>query len=448
MFIEIFTSMLCLCLLILVIYLISYIKKQRTDFSADIISKKIADEERHEIREQFSSLSDMTMRNVSLISKDTKQSVDSLNSSIERMMRSQKLENEANASRQSEGNANLRREIVSQFSELNNISVRTMAEISGINQKNMAELKQSVESRLGEIVENNDNALLLMRQAVENKLTEGISSGLEVSFKSVNSQLEQLYSSIGQMQSLTADVVDLKKILGNVKQRGNWGEMQLGNLIADILAPNQFEKEKMLTKGERARVDYAIKLPDDNGGEVWLPVDSKFPMDKYNAVISASESGNTEAYASAVSALKNSAAESAKSIASKYILPPETTDFAIMFVPSEGLYAMLYDDGFAYSIQSKYRVILSGPSSFSALLSSIHTAFRSFAIRKNSDELYKLLGSVKKSFEIFKNDLDSATKSLITAQSKLEKVSQSTGRISKKLYDIEENQLSESVETE
>ena len=390
---------------------------------------------RRELTQQFSILGEMHSKTSAAAAQETRKNIELLRSEMEQNRRDSELRQRLLQDRMEKQNlenaANLRQEVVSQFAGLNEISLKTMSEISQRNDRSMGELKGTIEQNL-----------LQMRETVEKRLSESISTGLEGSFKSVSSQLEQVYLGLGQMQNLTSDILDLKKVLGNVKNRGSWGEMQLGNLLSDMLAPGQFEREKMLGKG-RSRVDFAIRLPGEDSSNVFLPVDSKFPLDKYNAVLIASETG--ENYKEAMTELKNATQESAKSIGSKYILPPETTDFAVMFVPSEGLFSLLAAEGMLDLLRQKYHVLLAGPSTFSALLSAIQTGFRSLAIRKNSEEIFRLLGEFKKTFGNFEKELEQAIRSLNAAQNNLEKLNRSSGKLSTELTRIEE--LGENTET-
>lgn len=397
---------------------------------------------RQEISTNFSSLGNLTARNMAALSGETKKSLSELKDELAQSRRNAELNQRLAADLMQKQGMEMRSEIVAQFTGLNEISLNASREMAQQNLQSISELKKTVEQNLSEIERKNEAALNLMRETVEKKLSESINTGLESSFKSVSTQLEQVYTSLGQMQNLTSDILDLKKVLGNVKNRGSWGETQLGNIISDMLAPNQYEKEKMLSRN-RDRVDYAIRLPGEDGSGIWLPVDSKFPLDLYYAVQTAAETG--EGYQKAMSELKNSALESAKSI-SKYVMPPETTDFAVMFVPSEGLFAALAADGLIYEMRTKHKVILAGPSTFCALLSSIQTGFRSLAIRKNSEEIFRLLGKVKKSFEQYQKDLEQASRSLIAAQNNLDKVSRSSGRLSGELLKIEELDSAEAKE--
>ena len=449
---ETIITILCIFISTAVIIAAVILKKGRSDDSSimrniddrfDILEKRNDENsinERRELVSHFNTLGEMNARTNAALSADTAKSIENLRTSIEKSSHMMEDRNRLQAENLIKANNDtssaLRNEIITQFSALSDISLKQSREMAESNSKLISELKSSVENELAEITKRNDQALKQMRETVETRLSDSINTGLETSFKSVSAQLEQVYTSIGHMQSLTSDILDLKKVLGNIKNRGSWGEMQLGTLIADMLAPGQYEKEKMLSKN-RDRVDYAVRLPSEDSEPVWLPVDSKFPMDKYAAVVAASEKGLTDEYQKAVIQVRTAASESARSISSKYILPPETTDFAVMFIPSEGLFSIIANEGLIPELRQKFKVIVAGPSTFSALLSTIQSGFRSFALRKNSEQIYRLLEQVRKSFDIFQKELEQAGRSLNSAQSSIERVSRSSGRLSSELSKVE-----------
>ncbi len=449
---ETIITILCIFISTAVIIAAVILKKGRSDDSSimrniddrfDILEKRNDENsinERRELVSHFNMLGEMNARTNAALSADTAKSIENLRTSIEKSSHMMEDRNRLQAENLIKANNDtssaLRNEIITQFSALSDISLKQSREMAESNSKLISELKSSVENELAEITKRNDQALKQMRETVETRLSDSINTGLETSFKSVSAQLEQVYTSIGHMQSLTSDILDLKKVLGNIKNRGSWGEMQLGTLIADMLAPGQYEKEKMLSKN-RDRVDYAVRLPSEDSEPVWLPVDSKFPMDKYAAVVAASEKGLTDEYQKAVIQVRTAASESARSISSKYILPPETTDFAVMFIPSEGLFSIIANEGLIPELRQKFKVIVAGPSTFSALLSTIQSGFRSFALRKNSEQIYHLLEQVRKSFDIFQKELEQAGRSLNSAQSSIERVSRSSGRLSSELSKVE-----------
>ncbi len=276
-------------------------------------------------------------------------------------------------------------------------------------------IRTAVEQRLTAI--QTDNALKLeqMRATVDEKLQATLETRIAQSFKSVSEQLEQVYKGLGEMQSLATGVGDLKKLLSGSKTRGILGEQQLSAILEQIMAPDQYQ-ENVATTGTTERVEFAIKLPGDDESPVWLPIDAKFPIDPYNRLLDAYENG-TETTAAA-NELKSMIKQAAKSIRDKYLQPPATTDFGIMFLPTEGLYAEVLRLDITAELQSVYKVIVAGPTTMAALLNSLQMGFRTLAIQKRSSEVWQVLNNVKTEFGKF-NDV------LMKAQDRLRMTSES-----------------------
>ena len=262
------------------------------------------------------------------------------------------------------------------------------------------------------------------------------------SFKQVSERLEQVHRGLGEMQTLATGVGDLKKVLTNVKTRGGWGEVQLGALLEQILTPSQFERN-VRTKNESSEwVEYGIKLPgrgEDHDSVVWLPVDSKFPIEDYQRLVEAQERADLIALEESTKALRQHVLQSAKDIASKYLNPPITTDFAIMFVPTEGLFAeIIRQPGVFEELQHKYRVVLAGPTTFAALLNSLQMGFRTLTIQKQSSEVWRILGQVKTEFAKFGDSLDAVKKKLHEASNKMDDVGRRSRAVERQLRNVEE----------
>ena len=331
-----------------------------------------------------------------------------------------------------------RGEIMAQFKHLNQISLNTMSSISNNTRHELQEMRNTVDKKLYELQLSNEKRLGELREMVGASLSKTVSEGLDSSFQSVSTQLDRVSRSIGEMRALTADIADLRSILANVKNRGTWGEVQLGAIIADILAPSQYEEQFSL--GTREMVDFAVKLPG-NGDPIYLPIDSKFPMDKYQAVVLAESSGDQDAIALTKKALVAEIIKQAKSISTKYIVPGRTTDYAILFVPSEGLYALLASLNLAFRLQREYRVLLAGPSSLASLLNSLQLGFRSMAIEQRSGEILQLFGAVKKSFGAFTESLESVRKSIRAADNNLAKAEDRSRSIERSLAKVDDSDL-------
>lgn len=325
-----------------------------------------------------------------------------------------------------------------------------LGEVIERNEGRMEQIKDTIEKRLESIQKDNSEKLEKMRATVDEKLHETLERRLGESFKQVREQLDQVHKGLGEMQSLAIGVGDLKKVLQNVKTRGMWGEVQLGNLLEDILTPEQFEKNVATKNGSADRVEFAIKIPakDDKIKTIWLPIDAKFPLEDYQSLIDASEKGDVESIARLSKALEMRVKSEAKDISDKYIDPPHTTDFAILFLPNEGLFAeVLRRPGFVDNLRRDYKVVVTGPTTVAALLSSLQVGFRALAIEKRSSEVWSVLAAVKKEFVTFGDILDKTHKKLEEAASTIEKASSKSRTIERKLGKVQELPSSEVIET-
>ncbi len=289
------------------------------------------------------------------------------------------------------------------------------------NEQKLSQIRETVEKRLDSIREQNNRKLDEMRTIVTEKLNKTIDSRMTESFKIVNDRLEQVYKGLGEMQSLASGVGDLKKVLSNVKTRGILGEIQLGAILREILSPEQYEENAAVKPGSRNVVEYAVKLPSGSGF-VYLPIDSKFPGDTYAALKDAYETGDPAVIEAAAKSLVRTIRLEAKDIHDKYIAPPSTTDFAIMFLPFEGLYAEAVNRGLIEQLQREYKVNIAGPSTMAALLNSLQMGFRTLAIEKRSNEVWKLLEDVSAEFDTFERSLTAAQEKIRSADNEIEKL--------------------------
>jgi len=301
------------------------------------------------------------------------------------------------------------------------------------------QLRATLYERLTEIQTDTARKLEEMRKTVDEKLHATLEQRLGESFKQVSDRLEQVHRGLGEMQTLASGVGDLKRVLTNVKIRGTWGEVQLGALLEQVLTPDQYAKNVCTVPNSRDLVEFAIKLPGKADGiPVWLPVDAKFPVEDYQRLMDAQDKADIEQMEIAAKALENRIKQEAKTIRDKYIEPPHTTDFGILFLPTEGLYAeVLRRPGLADFIQREYRVIVSGPTSFAALLNSLQMGFRTLAIEHRSSEIWTLLGEVKTEFGKFGDVIDATQKKLEDASKHFEKVGLRTRAINRKLKGVE-----------
>ncbi len=305
-------------------------------------------------------------------------------------------------------------------------------------EEKLEKIRETVEGRLLYMQKDNAEKLEKMRVTVDEKLQGTLEQRLGESFKIVNDRLESVYKGLGEMQNLAQGVGDLKKIFTNVKARGTWGEIELGNILEEYMTPDQYIKSAKTKPNATEFVEFAIKLPGKGDGEsVLLPVDSKFPVEDYKRLVDSEELGDVDAINDARKSLENSIKLFAKDIHDKYIETPYTTDFGIMFLPTESLYCeVLKNTALIETLSQKYRVVVSGPTTFVALLNSLQMGFRTLAIEKRSSEVWSLLGTVKSEFEKFGDLLDKTNKKLQEIGNTMAKASTKTRVIQRKLKDV------------
>lgn len=306
------------------------------------------------------------------------------------------------------------------------------------NEQKLENIRQTVQKQLMHIQEDNNKQIDEMRETVDKKLQQTLEEKMTQSFALVNERLEQVYKGLGEMQTLASGVGDLKKVLSNVKTRGILGEIQLGSILNEILSPAQYEENVVTKKGTKNVVEFAVKLPADNDKFIYLPIDSKFPGDSYSALRDAIDAGDKEKINLAAKQLVATIKSEAKDIRDKYIDPPNTTDFAIMFLPFEGLYCEVVNRGLVEILQRDYKVNVAGPSTMAALLNSLQMGFKTLAVQKRSTEVWKILSEVKKEFDTFNSVLENTQNRLKQANDELEKlVGVRTRQIQRKLKDVQ-----------
>lgn len=315
-------------------------------------------------------------------------------------------------------------------------------ELTESNKAGIDKLRSTIDTQLKYLQESNEKKLDQMRQTVDEKLQSTLEKRLSESFKLVSERLEAVQHGLGEMQNLATGVGDLKRVLTNVKARGTWGEVQLGSLLEQILTPDQYDKNVNIKTGSMESVEYAVRLPgkdDTVDSSVWMPIDSKFPQEDYLRLVEAADAADIDAVQKATAALIRSVHGSAKEIRDKYIEPPKTTDFAIMFLPTEGLYAeVLRQPGQVEKIQQDYRVVIAGPTTLSAILNSLRIGFRTLAIEKRSSEVWKVLAAVKTEFGKFGDVLSRVKKQLDTASNTIDQTGVRTRAMARKLREVEE----------
>jgi DNA recombination protein RmuC len=313
-----------------------------------------------------------------------------------------------------------------------------LAALTTEHEKRMGEVRATLEAKLGAMQQDNAAKLEQMRATVDEKLHATLETRLGESFKLVSDRLEAVQRGLGEMQSLASGVGDLKRVLTNVKRRGTFGEVQLGALLEDMLTAEQYASNVATVPGSSERVEFAIRMPgQDDGEHVLLPIDAKFPVEDYQRLLDAQEVADADAASAAGRALENRVRDEAKRIHSKYVAPPHTTDFAVLYLPTEGLYAeVIRRPGLFETLQREHRVTVAGPTTLSALLNSLQMGFRTLAIAKRSSEVWKILGAVKNEFGKFGMVLDKTRKQLDAARNSIDSAGVRTRAIERQLRDV------------
>lgn len=341
----------------------------------------------------------------------------------------------------------LREEIVNSMTKISNLQEnkfdifsKQLTVLTQTNEQKLDKMRETVEGRLKSLQEDNTKKLDQMRETVDEKLHATLEKRLGDSFKLVSERLEQVHKGLGEMQTLAVGVGDLKKVLSNVKTRGILGEIQLGNILEQLLTPDQYDKNVATKKGSRENVEYAVKFPgkDDYGEIVYLPLDSKFPLEDYHSLVDAYEHGEHAVIEKAAKFLEDTIKKCARDIRDKYIDPPYTTDFGILFLPVEGLYAeVVRRPALLEILQRDFKIMIAGPTTLSAFLNSLQMGFRTLAIEKRSSEVWGLLGAVKTEFGKFGAILERTHKQLQTASNTIEDAAKKSRTIERKLKNVQ-----------
>ncbi len=371
-----------------------------------------------------------------------------------------RLEIARNREESAVGSRHLREEVVSQITGLTRLNEQKLDSIRASLDKNLVSLAQTsdqklerirgsmelqldnlrktVEERLQFLQEENSKKLEQMRLTVDEKLHTTLEKRLGDSFKLVSDKLESVHKGLGEMQSLAAGVGDLKRVLTNVKTRGSWGEVQLGNLLDQILTPEQYSKNVATRKGSRDHVEFALKLPGKTDEMIFLPMDAKFPLEDYQRLLDAQDQANPQIVEEIGKTLEEKIKIQARNIKDKYLDPPHTTDFGVMFLPVEGLYAeVLRRPGLCDSLQREYRVVVMGPTTIAAFLNSLQMGFRTLAIEQRAGEVWNLLGAVKTEFGTFGELLDRTHKQLQATSNSIEGAARKTRTIERRLKEVQ-----------
>jgi DNA recombination protein RmuC len=317
---------------------------------------------------------------------------------------------------------------------------QTLARLTESNAARMGEVRATLEAKIKDLQADNGARLEEMRKTVDEKLHATLESRLSASFQQVSERLERVHQGLGEMQQLALGVGDLKRVLTNVKTRGTWGEVQLEMLLEQVLTPEQYAKNVETIAGSGARVEFALKLPGqvEGGAPVWMPIDAKFPKEQYERLLEAADRADADGVALAGRELERAVRGEAKTISEKYVSPPHTTDFAILFLPTEGLYAeVMRRPGLADELQRLHRISIAGPSTLSALLNSLQMGFRTLALEKRSSEVWQVLGAVKTEFAKFGDVLAATKLTLERAAKNIESAETRSRQMARKLKSVE-----------
>ena len=403
------------CILSLVTLFIVLSKKNQTDNT-----QEIANSVRHEISVQNSAL---------------RQELNAQTQSSIKNMGDMLLENQRSFSQSQSERMSSLEDRMNSFSRQNNDNLE---QIRQTVDRQLTANRETMEKRMDVMQAENGKKLDEMRKTVDERLEKSLEDKMNKSFALVSQRLEQVYKGLGEMQNLATGVGDLKKVLSNVKTRGILGEIQLGSILSEILSPEQYAENVATKKGSKNVVEFAVKLPAKDDGFIWLPIDSKFPGDTYTTLREAIENGDKAQIDLAAKTLITTIKNEAKDISSKYIDPPNTTEFAIMFLPFEGLYSEVVNRGMVEVLQRDYKVNIAGPSTMAALLNSIQMGFKTLAVQRRSAEVWQVLGGVKKEFDNFAKVLESTQRKLDQANKDLDTlVGVRTRQIQRKLKDVE-----------
>jgi len=427
---------------------------------------KAARGQRQELTEAFKTFGDSVVQRMMDVASMQKGQLDAFSSQLASFAKASGERLDGVRAESATGAKQLREEVIAALKGITEVTTKTMGELANVqkaqleamssaigklsdsNEKKLEAVRVTVEGKLQSMQIDNAKQLDQMRQTVDEKLQGTLEKRLGESFKQVSERLEQVHKGLGEMQTLATGVGDLKKVLTNVKTRGTWGEVQLGALLEQVLNPDQFATN-VATKDGGERVEFAIKLPGqgaDKDETVWLPIDAKFPVEDYQRLVEAQERADVEAVEAAGKQLENRVKACAGDICGKYLNPPKTTDFGILFLPIEGLFAeVIRRTGLAEVIQRECRVVIAGPTTLWSILSSLQMGFRTLAIQKRSSEVWNLLAAVKTEWTKYGDVLDAVQKKLTQASDTIEKAKARSRAVGRKLKDVQELPVGEAT---
>lgn len=427
-----------LLVIVIVLLIINiFISTRKEEVNMGKISENIEnkfDNMQKSFKEEFYTNREESRRNEQDNRQEIKVSIDSMTSSISRHIMN------LSTLQQNQFDINSKN-LENTLNSFNENMIKSLDNLSQLQNEKLSQLKETTEEKFTELTKSTEENLEKMRVTVDEKLQSTLEKRLGESFKMVNDRLEQVYKGLGEMQTLANGVGDLKKVLSNVKTRGVLGEIQLERILEQFLAQEQYDKNVITKKGSRETVEFAIKLPgkDELKETIYLPIDAKFPLDIYNKLVDAYEEGNQNNIDITSKELEKFIRKSAKDIRDKYIDPPNTTEFGILFLPTEGLYAeVIKRQQLVEDLQRNYKINITGPTTLIALLNSLQMGFKTLAIERHSSEVWKVLGAVKTEFSKFETVLNAAQTKLNQASSEIDKlVGTRTRQINRKLESVE-----------
>lgn len=433
----------CLLIVTIVLQVIVLMRRPRVELPPDLARVlQLAERDLPALRQDVARIDgdlDRQFRAIEALTAGTAAASGTLQQTLDEKLRQTVEESRSGRRETAEGNALFLSRLESRFNGLQESLLQQLATIAASSAQTAEQLRGTLNERLGAIQTDNANKLEDMRRTVDEKLHATLEQRLGEKFQLVSDRLELVHAGLGEMKTLAGSVGDLKKVMSNVRARGTWGEVQLGAIIESILTADQYARNVKTVPGSNELVEFAVRMPGRVDDEpVWLPIDSKYPVEDYQRLIDAHESGDRGLIQQAATAFESSLRLEARKIASKYLNPPQTTDFAILFLPTEGLFAeALRIPGLGEAFQSQYRVVLAGPTTLTATLNSLRLGFRTLAIEKRSSEVWGLLGSVKTEFRKFGVIVDSTRKSIAAAANKFDELGRRTRAIERDLRAVE-----------
>ena len=437
-----------LVLLVLVLKQLAFTKKNK---SQDMVQNELRSlreevsrserEIRNEIRDSQGTTANTLVTNIGEFSNTLTTQVEGMRSTVDERFQGLQQNNDKKLEQ-------IRQAVTKQLQGTTDTLVKTVGELGNAQDSQLETVRKTVNERLEAMQNSNEKKLDQMRKTVDEQLQSTLEKRLGESFSIVSENLEAVQRGLGEMQNLAIGVGDLKRVLTNVKARGTWGEVQLESLLEEILTADQYDKNVPVQENSRERVEYAIRLPGNNDGPdscVWLPIDSKFPLADYEKLVDAADTSDEAAVKDATKVFIGAVQDEAKKI-QKYISPPKTTDFAVMFLPTEGLYAeALRTPGLVTNLLQRYRVVVAGPTTLTAILSSLRMGFRTLAIQKHSSEVWEVLAAAKTEFGKFGGVIDKLKRQLDAASNTIDETGARTRAIERELRTVEELPLEEAT---